>query len=163
MGGVYNKKETDEGIPLWEKDMRVDVVAIDINTEINATQTKIIGEAAHIWVELPIKHLPLYVSQQWGTFVDIVQPIFQKPIFGWDQAVVNFAARLDYNDYNKGRFTETGDKIGYKAFALTPALSFRPSPQTVFRFNYRYEWKNDPIYNPWEKTATLYLGLSSYF
>jgi len=33
--------------------MRVDVVAIDINVEINATQTKIIGEAARIWAELP--------------------------------------------------------------------------------------------------------------
>lgn len=163
MGGVYNKKETDEGIPLWEKDMRVDVAAVDINTEIAATQTKIIGEAAYVWVDIPKNYIPQYGSEQWGAFVDFVQPIYQKPIFNWDQAVVNFAARFDYNDYNIGKFKETGEKIGDKAFAITPALSFRPSPQTVFRFNYRYEWKNDLIYNPWEKTATWYFGLSTYF
>lgn len=163
MGGVYNKKETDEGIPLWEKDMRVDVAAIDINTEIAATQTKILGEAAYIWVDVPDNYLPHYGSEQWGAFVDLVQPIYQKPIFNWEQAVINFAARFDYNDYNRGRFKETGDKIGDKAFAITPALSFRPSPQTVFRLNYRYEWKNDVVYNPWENTATWLLGLSTYF
>ena len=55
MGGVYNKMEDDEGLPLWEKNSRVDVVAVDFNTELKLTKTKLIGEASYIWVDVPEK------------------------------------------------------------------------------------------------------------
>lgn len=163
MGGVYNKKEDDEGLTLHDKNRRVDVVAFDFNTEIHSTKTKIIGEATYIWVDVPKTYTQLYGNRQWGMFVDVVQPVLTFDAMGWKDATVNVAARLDYVDYNVGRFRETHEKIGDEVLALTPALTFRPTPQTVFRFNYRYQWEKDELRNPSEQSGTWYFGLSTYF
>lgn len=48
MGGVYNRKMNDEGLQIRRRNRQVDVVAVDFNTTIKATKTKIIGEAAYI-------------------------------------------------------------------------------------------------------------------
>lgn len=163
MGGAYNKKEDDEDLELDTKTRRVDVVAFDFNTEIKPTQTKIRGEASYIWVDVPETYTQLYGKRQWGLYTDIVQPILTRDILGWKAATVNLAARLDYVDYNIDHFKETGERIGDEVLAVTPALTFRPTPQTVFRFNYRFQWEKDELRNPAEASGTWYFGVSTYF
>lgn len=163
MGGVYNNKTDGDGNLVKSQDRRVDVVAVDFNTTIEATQTKIIGEASHIWIDVPDSYGKQYGDRQWGTFVDVVQPVYQNNILGWQDATVNVAARFNHVDFNVGDFEQTGESIGDEITAITPAISFRPSPQTVFRVNYRYQWQKDIINNPRVKTATWYVGLSTYF
>ena len=66
-------------------------------------------------------------------------------------------------DWNVGRFKETDTKIGDHILAVTPGISCRPTPKTVFRINYRYEWQTDILNNPAKRAATWYMGFSSYF
>lgn len=162
MGGAYNREEID-GLQVDTETSRVDVMALDINTAINKTGTKFIGEMAYIWVDVPDTFTQQFGNRQMGFFVDIIQPILKTEIFDWENAILNLSLRTDYVDYNIGRFTQTDTKIGDDLFALTPALSFRPSPQTVLRINYRYQWQQDILNNPASKTATWYFGFSMYF
>ena len=73
------------------------------------------------------------------------------------------AVRLDVADWNDGSFAETGGSIADDYFAVTPALSWRPVQQTVLRFNYRYAWHRDLLGNPAARSASVLVGLSSYF
>jgi hypothetical protein len=84
-------------------------------------------------------------------------------MFGFENAVLNIAARLEYVDWNKGRFLSTGGKISDDVFSIVPAISWRPSPQTVLRFNYRYNKQHDLLGNPPSKMAGFQFGLSTYF
>ncbi|GJM35498.1 MAG: hypothetical protein DHS20C18_44990 [Saprospiraceae bacterium] len=161
MGGVYNKFEED-GLTLDEK-RRVDVVAIDWNTTMQKTGTYIVGELVYTWVDVPSTYTQQFGSKQKGVFIDVVQPILKKSIFDWDNATLNLAARFDYVDWNLGTFKETNADIGDVLWAITPAISFRPSSQTVFRLNYRYQWQKDLLNNAPAKSASWLFGFSSYF
>ncbi|MCF6297515.1 MAG: hypothetical protein L3J08_05965 [Flavobacteriaceae bacterium] len=161
MGGVYNKFE-DGGVTL-DKPRRVDVFAVDFKTTIKKTGTYIVGEYAFILVDVPDTYTQSYGNKQQGFFIDIVQPIIRKEIFDWENASLNLAARLDYVDWNIGKFNETGTNIGDDLWAITPAISFRPSAQTVFRLNYRYQWQRDILNNPPALRASWLFGFSTYF
>ncbi|MCH7525786.1 MAG: hypothetical protein IIC74_12570 [Bacteroidetes bacterium] len=161
MGGVYNKFEED-GLTL-DKKRRVDVFAIDFKTTIKKTGTYIVGEAVLIKVDVPDTFTQQYGTKQVGAFIDVVQPILKRKVLDWDNATLNLAARLDFVDWNVGTFNETKTDIGDNLWAITPAISFRPSAQTVFRLNYRYQWQKDILNNSAAKTATWLFGFSTYF
>jgi len=161
MGGTYNKFE-DDGEDV-EKPANLNVFAIDFNTEIKNWGTKFVGETSWIHVDIPKNYTEQYGSKQFGFFVDIIQPVYKNKILDWDEAVLNLAARIDYVDWNVGKFKSTHTKIGDELLAITPSISFRPTPQTVFRINYRYEWQKDIINNPAEQAAIWYVGFSTYF
>ncbi|NQX80931.1 MAG: hypothetical protein HRT66_02905 [Flavobacteriaceae bacterium] len=159
MGGIYNKTEED-GITI-DSPRKLKVITIDFNTKIN--ETKIIAEYTSINIDIPDTYTQKYGSKQRGAFIDIVHPIFTKKVLDWDKATLNIALRGDYIDWNTGNFKETNTNIGDELLAITPAISFRPTPKTVFRINYKYSWQKDILDNPWEKTATWLVGFSTYF
>ena len=161
MGGVYNKFE-DDGVTL-DKERRLDVFAVDLNTTIKKTGTYIVGEAVWVMVDVPSTYTQQYGNKQQGAFIDIVQPVLKRKMFDWDDAVLNISARLDYVDWNVGKFNETNIEIGDDLWAITPAISFRPSAQTIFRLNYRYQWQTDILNNPPARTASWLFGFSTYF
>ncbi len=161
MGGIYNKFQED-GVVLDDK-RRCDVVAIDYTNTIAATKTTITGEWAWVYVEVPDSYTQQYGSHQQGGFVDIVQPILDRKMFGWEDAILNLAMRLEYVDWNVGTFDETGDPIGDQLWSIIPAISFRPGPQTVFRLNYRYLLQEDLFGNKPSRTGGFSLGISTYF
>lgn len=84
-------------------------------------------------------------------------------MLGWSESVINIALRLEYADYNVGNFQELGLRIADHVYALVPAISFRPSAQTVIRANYRYERHTDLLRNPASQTAGFQFGFSTYF
>lgn len=161
MGGAYNKFATD-GVVL-DVERRLDVFAIDMNTTLKKTGTYIVGEAVWIKVDVPSTYTQQYGNKQHGGFIDVVQPILKKKMLEWEDAVVNISTRFDYVDWNVGTFTQDNSNIGDEVLAITPALSFRPSSQTVFRLNYRYQWQTDILNNPSARTATWLFGFSTYF
>ena len=95
--------------------------------------------------------------------MDLVQPLRRGRLWGFDAAVLNAAVRLEYVDWNQGRFTETNGRIGEESWAIVPALSWRPTAQTIVRLNYRRQWAQDFLGNPPARTAVVQLGFSSYF
>jgi len=161
MGGVYNKFEED-GLTL-DKKRRADVFAVDFNTTIPKSNTVITTEFAWTFVDVPDTYTQQYGNKQHGGFIDIVQPIIKKKMFGFEKASFNAALRLEYVDWNIGTFKETGGNISDEIVAIVPAISFRTSSQTVLRLNYRYEWQKDLLGNPAAKTAAIQFGISSYF
>jgi hypothetical protein len=161
MGGIYNKYMED-GLVL-DKKRRCDVYAIDINTTIPKLQTNITGEWAWIHVNIPETYSQQFGNKQQGGFIDFVQPVFKTKIFGWDKSVINLACRLEYVDWNVGTFNETGEKIGDHLWSIVPAISFRPTQQTVLRLNYRYQEQTDLLNNPAARTGGFSFGVSSYF
>lgn len=161
MGGVYNKYQ-DDGLVLDEK-RRVDVLAIDFNSTLPWSKTFINGEWAWVHVNIPPNYTEQYGRKQQGGFIDFVQPVIKKPMFGFEKAVLNAALRLEYVDWNKGNFISTGQTIGDELFSIVPAISWRPNPQTVLRLNYRYNWQKDILNNPPSKLAGFQFGFSTYF
>ena len=161
MGGVYNKFQKD-GLILDEK-RRVDVFTADFNTRLPKLNTSITTEWAWTWVNIPATYTQQFGNRQAGGFVDFVQPIIKKPLFGFEKSVVNLALRFEYVDWNVGSFKETGGNISDDIFALVPAITWRPSAQSVLRFNYRYEWQQDLFGNSPSKTSGFQFGIASYF
>jgi len=161
MGGVYNKWQED-GIRL-DKKRRVDVFALDFNTTIPGSNTWINGEWAWVHVNLPAGYTQQFGSKQYGGFIDLVQPIIRKRIFGFEKAVVNVSLRAEYADWNKGKFIQTGGNIYDEAWAITPSVSFRPNAQTVVRFNYRHQEQKDILGNPPLKSGAIQFGIATYF
>jgi hypothetical protein len=161
MGGVYNKF-MDDGLQLDDK-RRVDVFAVDFNTVITKLKTFITAEWAWVKINVPVTFTQQYGNKQQGGFVDIVQPLIKKKMFGWEKATLNIACRLEYVDWNKGKFAVTGGNIAEDLWSVMPAVSFRPTAQTVFRLNYRYQQKKDLLGNPPAKTGGFSFGISTYF
>lgn len=161
MGGVYNKFESD-GITLDAK-RRVDTWAVDFNTTIRSTGTYIFTEWAFVHVDVPDTYTQQYGEGQVGGFMDIVQPIVRKSIFGFERSVINASTRLEYTDWNTGTFAENGEAIGDDFFSVVGSLSWRPHPTTVIRLNYRYNWQRDLFGNPPARTAGFQFGFSTYF
>jgi hypothetical protein len=161
MGGVYNKFQ-DDGLQLDDK-RRVDIFAVDFNTTISKLKTFITGEWAWIKINVPSTFTQQYGNKQQGGFIDIVQPVIKKKMFGWEKATLNLACRLEYVDWNKGKFASTGGNIAEDLWSIMPAISFRPSAQTVFRLNYRHQQQQDILGNPPAKTGGFSFGISTYF
>jgi hypothetical protein len=161
MGGVYNKFETD-GLRL-DKRRNVDVLAFDFNTTIKRTKTVFNAEFALIEVDVPDNYAQQFGRKQFGGFVDIVQTLISKRILGFEKASILAAIRVEYVDWNAGKFRETGTNISEDIFAIVPSLSFRTSAQTVIRCNYRLEWQQDLLGNPASHIQAIQMGISSYF
>lgn len=161
MGGVYNKFE-DDGL-VFDKKRRVNVFAIDFNTTVSASNTFINGEWAWVNVDVPDTYTEQFGEKQQGGFVDFVQPVFKRNVFGFEKSVINAALRLEYVDWNKGKFVSTGGNISDHIFSIVPAISWRPTAQSVLRLNYRYNWQKDILGNPPSKMAGFQFGISTYF
>jgi len=160
MGGVFNKFQ-DDGLVLDQR-RRVDVWALDFNTTL-PLGTFITGELVWAQIDVPATYTQQFGRMQQGGWVDIVQPLVRKRMLGWNKAVVNAALRVERVDYNVGTFVETGDLLRDDLWAIVPGLSFRPSPATVIRANYRYHWQTDLLGNPPARTAGFQFGFSTYF
>jgi hypothetical protein len=160
MGGVYNQWQ-DDGLTIDTK-RRVDVVDIDFNTTL-PFETRITAEWAWVFVDVPPTYTQQFGKQQYGGFLDVVHPILSGEMFGWDAAVVNLACRFEYVDWNVASFQETGETIGDNLWSIMPAVSFRPSPETVIRLNYRLLRQQDILGNPPTTTGGVLFGFSTYF
>jgi hypothetical protein len=161
MGGIYNKYEED-GLVL-DKKRRVNVFAVDFNTTLPASKTYINGEWAWVQVDVPDTYTEQFGRKQQGGFVDMVQPVIRKPMMGFENAVLNVALRLEYVDWNKGAFKSTGGNISDDVLAVVPAVSWRPTAQTVIRLNYRRNRQHDILGNPPYTMAGFQFGFSTYF
>lgn len=161
MRGVYNKFQ-DDGLTLDVK-RALNVFALDFNTILPVTKTAINAEWAWIKVDVPGTYSEQFGSKQQGGYIDLVQPVLRGNIAGYEKSVINAALRLEYVDWNNDYFKSTGGKISDHVYSIMPAISFRPTPQTVLRLNYRYNFKTDLLGNRPSKLAAIQFGFSSYF
>lgn len=161
MGGIYNKFKS-EGLIIDEK-RTCNVFALDYNYTVPGLNTFITTEWAWIFVEVPSTYTQQFGDRQQGGFIDIVQPFIKRRVLDWNEATFNAACRIEYVDWNKGTFNSTGSNIFDETWSIMPAISFRPTSRTIFRFNYRYRQTWDIFGNPPSNTGTYSFGLSTYF
>ncbi len=160
MSGVYNRPTVD-GIDVDEK-RTVSAGAVDFNLNLPLRIT-LTGEVCRTFVDVPDTYTQQYGERQWGGYVDLIRPLMSVSSGPFRNSVLNAALRLEDVDWNDGNFRETGANIYDDVFSVVPALSFRPSPQTVVRLNYSYTWQRDLFGNPPGESATISFGISSYF
>jgi hypothetical protein len=165
LSDVYNTWRI-EGAPIDNK-RSLHVFDVDLNTTLPKLHTNIITEWVWIFVQIPPDYTPEYSNKQLGGFIDIVQPVFMGKILDWNNASINIAVRGEYVDWNVGKFTSTGTRMYNDLWSIMPAVTFRPSPQTILRFNYRHQSQRDitgsTIGATIGTTAGFSLGLSTYF
>ena len=165
MSGNYNTWQV-EGAPIDSK-RSLSVFDVDFNTTLHRLHTFITTEWAWIFVQMPPDYTPEYSNKQFGGFMDIVQPIAKGKMLGWDNATLNLAVRGEYVDWNVGRFAATGTRMYNDLWSIMPAISFRPTQQTVLRFNYRHQMQRDITGNTIGATigptAGFSFGVSTYF
>jgi hypothetical protein len=165
MTGVYNTWQVEGAVV--DAKRNVAVYNADFNTVLPALHTHIVTEWAWVHVDVPSGYTPQYASNQFGGFVDLVQPVFRGRILDWDHATINLALRAEYVDWNVGNFPGTHINMYNDVWSFMPGFSFRPTPQTVFRFNYRRQTQRDitgsTIGATIGTTAGLYAGFATYF
>ncbi|MBK9271986.1 MAG: hypothetical protein IPM48_10345 [Saprospiraceae bacterium] len=161
MSGVYNKWQED-GLRLDQK-RSASVFALDFNTSLFRKKLDITGEFSKVLISIPETYDQTFGDQQAGGFLDLVCTMVEKPMLGWEKAKINFGVRLEYVDFNQGKFKETNGNIGDHVWAMVPSLAFRPMGTTVLRLNYRFIQETDLLGNPPIVSGVLQFGFSSYF
>jgi hypothetical protein len=158
-GGYYNTYRK-EGVPVDERRW-LSVRALDFGGRVGPAEVR--GEVAHATLDVPPGLVELFGDRQWGAHIDVVMPVWRPGLLGYDGAIVAAALRLERVDYNEGTFASTGEPIGDEVTAIVGGLSFRPTPGTVFRANYRFHWSKDFVGNDPARMAGFQLGFATYF
>lgn len=139
------------------------VIAFDYNNELPIINSTLTTELAFINVDVPQNYFKQYGRKQFGWYMDLVRPLTKFNFLNFQEIESFVAIRLDYADWNVAEFEQTGKNVGDEYFAITPALSFRPDPNTVIKFNYSYTWITDFLGNEPTKITSIIIGISSYF
>lgn len=158
-GGVYNSFRED-GVDI-EPRRRLSLAAVDFATSVGALSVR--GEVARSRIDVPPSLDELFGSRQWGGHVDLVLPVLRRRMLGSPNAVLNVALRLEHVDYNIGRFSSTGRRIGDEVTAIVPGISFRPTAGTVFKANYRRHRSRDLVGNAPARLGGYQVGFATYF
>jgi len=158
-GGYYNDFRV-EGEQVDDKRW-LGIAALDIGGSVGPTSVR--AEVAYASVDVPESLSELHGDTQWGAYLDVLMPVWRPRLLGYSNAVVTAGLRLETVDYNVGTFSSTGSKIGDHVKAIVPSISFRPTPGTVFRANYRYHWATDFQGNDAARIAGFQLGFATYF
>lgn len=158
-GGIYNSFRSD-GVDIDAR-RRLSIAALDVSTTLGPLALR--GEFASVRVGVPDDLAEVFGDRQVGAHLDAVMPVWRPRVVGLRNAVVNAALRLEYVDYNVGRFTSTGGPIRDDVRAIVPGLSFRPTSGTVFKANYRREWSRDLVGNPTVRRGGWQVGFATYF
>jgi len=157
--GVYNSFRI-EGIEVDEK-RKLSIAALDFSASI--WDFTLQGEAAYSKIDVPENISEIFGNKQWGTFIDIIYPVYRGSVLMYNDAIFNTIFRFEYVDFNTGTFAVTGQSIGDEITAIVFGVSFRPVGNTVIKANYRRHWTVDAIGNPTINTAGFQFGFASYF
>ena len=157
--GVYNTFALEGEVVADERSVRIYAVDFTIPVMKGIMQ----GEAVKVMVDVPEDIVEIYSREQQGGFVEVVYPVYDEVMFGYENAVINATTRFEQLDYNMGTFKSTGGEIGDEVTAFVLGLSFRPTAGTVFRANYRHHFTTDILGNAPAIMGGFQFGFASYF
>ncbi|MCH7565577.1 MAG: hypothetical protein IH968_17330 [Gemmatimonadetes bacterium] len=141
---------------------RVSIFAFDAQT--SQPWGEVRAEFAVANIDVPASLTELFGDRQWGGHIDVTVPIWRPQMGGYSRpSALELGLRLERIDMNVGTFSTTGSNIFDETTALVPSISFRPTSDTVFSFNYRREWHRDMQGNPTAVTAGYQFGFATYF
>jgi hypothetical protein len=158
-GGYYNDFRV-EGEDVEAKRW-AGIAAVDFGGDVGPVSIR--GELALATIDVPPGLDEINGEKQWGGHIDAVLPVWRPRFLGYTDAVMAAVLRLEAVDYNRGTFSSTGQPIGDEVTAIVPGISFRPTPSTVFRANYRYHWVTGFQGNDPARVAGFQIGFATYF
>ena len=158
-GGVYNTFSI-EGDVIDDK-RNLSIFAFDFSSSIK--QLTIQGEIVHSSIQIPVDLKGIYGDKQLGGFIEFDYPFIQRKILGFDQSRITAAIRLEYVDYNVGKFDFNNQVIQDDLMALVVGLSYSPRWGTLIKANYRYHRQEDLFGNPPSILGGFQFGLATYF
>jgi hypothetical protein len=158
-GGHYNSFRV-EGEEVDDRRW-LGLLALDLGGTVGPFEVR--SELALATIDVPGSLSEIFGNRQWGGHLDVLVPVWSPPLAEYPDATVQAGMRIEHVDYNVGTFSSTGRPIRDDVTALVPTLSFRPTPGTVFRVNYRYQWIRDFPGNPAARRAGFQLGFATYF
>ena len=158
-GGIYNTFRIEGDIV--DARRQLNIFAVDYKAQVWIAELK--GELAYSTIDLQEDLAESFGEKQWGGHLDIIVPVWRPDLLSYSDATLNLNLRLERVDYNVGTFSSTGRRIYDETNALVPGISFRPTDDTVFRFNYIRRWHKDLIGNAAVKTAGFQFGFATYF
>ena len=144
-----------------DDERRTSLLALDLGTA--AGPLNIRSELALALVDVPPSLTELYAERQWGGHVDLLMRVLERPILGYEDAFLSVVLRAERVDFNVGHFSSTGEKIYDEGWSLVPGVSLRPTPDTVFRLNYRRGRHRDLVGNAASKSSAWQIGFATYF
>ncbi len=159
--GVYNKW-TENGLILDDK-RSVSIIAFDFNSSFLQNRLSLKAEYNKVYINVPSTYTQQFGNEQEGSYLDLVYTAYNGRMLDWNNTKLNLGIRLEYVDYNKGKFKETGGNISDDIIAVVPTLAFRPIGSSVFRLNFRYESERDLFGNQPVVTSLMQFGFSTYF
>jgi len=157
--GVYNTFALEGEVVADERSVRIYAVDFIVPVFKGVIQ----GEVVKVMVDVPSDIVEIYSQEQQGGFIEMVYPVYEKEMFGYESAVINTTARFEQLDYNMGTFKSTGGEIGDEETAFVVGFSFRPTASTVFRANYRHHLTTDILGNAPAIMGGFQFGFASYF
>jgi hypothetical protein len=158
-GGAYNSFQM-EGETV-DKQRQLHLMALDFSASAGKFETR--GEFVFANIDVPESLTEFYGNQQLGGFIDLVYPVVTKSIFNYDKAQILVSVRGEYVDYNYGKIAALDKHIGDEVRGIGIGLSFRPTPSTVFRGNYKFQKSYDFLGNPPANIGGWQFGFASYF
>ncbi|MBL4651410.1 MAG: hypothetical protein JKY53_00895 [Flavobacteriales bacterium] len=158
-GGVYNSFQIEGEVV--DKQRQLSIVALDFSASAGKLETR--GEFVFANIDIPESLGELYGNQQLGGFIDLVYPLVTKTIFNYDKAQILVSLRAEYVDYNYGKIAALNKNIGDEIRGISIGLSFRPTPSTIFRGNYKFQKSTDFLGNPPANLGGWQFGFASYF
>ncbi|MCH8903080.1 MAG: hypothetical protein IIA45_04110 [Bacteroidetes bacterium] len=167
-GGIYNTYRI-EGAKV-EDPRSMHLTAIDFTTESKKIQLK--GEVTYLMIDVPSNLVEIYGEQQYGGFIEVSYTLFEEKEGSILSALtpyttipsINLDLRVERVDFNLGTFKSTQTAIRDEINSITGGLSIRPdAANTVFRFNYTYQFIIDNLGNPAVRNAGIQMGFATYF
>ncbi len=144
-------------------DSRRDLTIVAADYRVSLAFLEVRGEAACAAIDVPASLRSTFGNRQWGTFTDVIAPLYRFAALGYDATQIEAGVRFEYVDYNVGDLPATRTPAAQDITQLTASLAWRLSASTVLRANYRYAWSRDLVRSATTHLGAAQLGFATYF
>lgn len=149
--GAYNTFAL-EGARL---DRRRDLTITVLDAEATVFGVRVNGEAARATLDVPAGLNGIYASEQRGLYVEGVRDVWRGRIATMPQSTFAMKARFDYMDFDS-------DRVGTSIAQLTVGLNFRPTQDSVIKFDL-VRGRGRDEFNNLGQHAFVLASLATYF
>jgi hypothetical protein len=149
--GAYNLFN-DEGNAV---DERRNLAIWVVDAEARALGFSIQGEAALARIDIPASLTGIYASRQQGLYLQAMRPFLHGFVATMPQSHFAAGARLDIVDFDAGLAGDSRRQV-------TLGLNFRPTADTVLKFDYVRGRSRDRFNNPADEAGFLF-SVATYF
>lgn len=149
--GPYNRYKVED----FKIDSRRDVTIAAADWEYRQNNFELVGEYAFASINVPPSLRGLYAERQQGMYAQLA--------YHFGRGVLEFLPRSKFTVIVRHEFVDFDTAIeGDAVQRLTVGLNFRPGEDTVFKFDYHFQWQWDRV-DVLEQSAGLRLSVASYF